>query len=674
MKSLMQPITALSGVGPKTATHLESLGIHTIEDLLYYFPFRYDDIQERALATLQDQEKVVLKGTIATPPVVTYFGPKKNRLTFQLTVDHTPVRVTFFNQSFLKNSLQQNMEVAIFGKWDGKRRQLSGMKVMGRQNNENDFAPIYHVNKQVKQATLVKLIRQAYQDYERVIPEILPEAKVKEYGLMSRRQAIEQLHFPKNQKTYQQARQRMAYEELFLFELRMKLLKKEETADVGTVHHYDVEALRAFIQTLPFELTEAQKRATNDICRDLLSKKAMNRLLQGDVGSGKTVVAALAIYAMITTGQQAALLVPTEILAEQHFEELQRFFKGQEVNIACLVGSLSVKEKRKIMSGLLSGEIDVVVGTHALIQKEVAFQSLGLAIIDEQHRFGVNQRRALRQKGEGVEVLSMTATPIPRTLAITAYGDMDVSVINELPKGRKPVQTQVISHQEFGNLLHRLRERLDHKEQVYVICPLIEESEAIDAKNAEHVYEELLSYFSPSYRVGLLHGKMKAEEKEQLMADFVANKVSILVSTTVIEVGVNVPNATTMVIMNADRFGLAQLHQLRGRVGRGHKQSYCVLVANPKTEQGKERMAIMTQTNDGFVLSQKDLEMRGPGEFFGAKQSGIPEFKVANLVEDEAILNYAVRDAEALVKTPFATEDEFQPLIYYLKQHDQGID
>lgn len=674
MKSLQQPVTALTGVGPKTALALQSLNIQTVEDLLYYFPFRYDNIQARSLNELNDQEKVVLKGVIATPPVVTYFGPKKNRLTFQLTVDHVPIRVTFFNQSFLKNSLQQNMEVAIFGKWDEKRKQLSGMKVLGKKNENHDLSPIYHVNRQVKQASLVKWVQQAYDEYHHVIPELLPDAKVKEYGLMSRKEAIFEMHFPKNYHRYQQARQRMAYEELFLFELKMQLLKREEIGQLGDCHHYDVKALRQFIQTLPFELTQAQKKVTNDICRDLLAPKAMNRLLQGDVGSGKTVVAALALFAITTCHKQGALLVPTEILAEQHYAELQRLFTGTSLRVACLVGSMTPKEKRVILEQLQTGEIDIIVGTHALIQQEVTFASLGLAVIDEQHRFGVNQRKALRQKGERVDVLSMTATPIPRTLAITAYGDMDVSTIDELPKGRKPIQTSVVSHQQLSSVLDTLKQRLALGEQAYVICPLIEESEAIDAKNAEKVYEELCQYFAPMYRVGLLHGKMKAEEKETLMAAFVRNEVSVIVSTTVIEVGVNVPNATTMMIMNADRFGLAQLHQLRGRVGRGNQQSYCVLIADPKTEQGRERMDIMTTTTNGFVLSQKDLEMRGPGEFFGSRQSGLPEFKIANIIEDETILNYATRDAKQLAEHDFTKEDEYQPLVYYLKQHDQVID
>lgn len=672
MKQLQDAVMALSGVGEKRAESLATLGIFTIEDLLLYFPFRFDDIQERSLSDIQDQEKVVLKGTVATPAVVTYFGPRKKRLTFQMIVEHVPIRVTFFNQAFLQKQIIQDEEIAIYGKWDATRKSLSGIKIMGNQTQGEDFAPIYHVNKKVKQPTLISLIRQAYQEYQAVIPEILPQEYVQQYGLLSRKEAIYQMHFPSNATSYQRAHQRMAYEEFFVLEMKMQMLKATEGQKAGATHRYDVQLLRQFIQQLPFELTDAQKRVTNDICRDLLQPVSMNRLLQGDVGSGKTVVAALALYAVTTAHYQGALLVPTEILAEQHFNELQTLCQHTSLRIALLKGSTPPTERRTILEQLADGTIDIIVGTHALIQDSVHYHRLGIAVIDEQHRFGVNQRRKMREKGQGVDILSMTATPIPRTLAITAYGDMDVSVIDELPKGRKLIKTEWLKHEQFHDLLQQLQQPLSYGEQIYVICPLIAESEAIDAKNAEALYKELCQYFEPHYHIGLLHGKMKADEKEALMDAFTQNHIQILVSTTVIEVGVNVPNATRMIIMDADRFGLAQLHQLRGRVGRGVKQSYCYLVANPKNKLGEERMTIMTQTSNGFTLSEKDLEMRGPGEFFGAKQSGVPEFRVADLVQDQVILDYAVRDAKRLIQQPhWEDEDAYSPLVYYLSQHMQ---
>lgn len=667
MKTLLDPISVLKGVGPKKVEQLGSLGIETIEDLLLYFPFRYDDLQVRSLNELSDQEKVVLKGTVATPAVVNYFGPKKSRVIFQMLVDHVPVRVTFFNQTYIKNSIEQDQEVAVYGKWDSARRQLTGMKLIGKSQGENDLSPIYHVNKQVKTHQLQSLIRQAYTEYEKVIPEILPDEYVEKYHLMPRKQAIWTMHFPENMHRYEQARQRMAYEELFLFELKMQRLRESETKGYGQSHPYDVEKLRALIATLPFELTPAQKRVTNEICRDLMRPMSMNRLLQGDVGSGKTVIAALVMYAVTTKGGQAALLVPTEILAEQHYKSLLEVYQGK-VKVALLTGSTSTKERRQILEELSTGSVDILVGTHAVIQKDVAFHNLQLGIVDEQHRFGVNQRKSLRQKGQAVDILSMTATPIPRTLAITAYGDMDLSVIDQMPSGRKPIQTKWVSHEEMPQLFQVTKDELDQGHQVYVICPLIAESEAIDAKNAETIYEEFKRAL-PTYRCGLLHGKMKATDKEVLMDEFVENKVQILVSTTVIEVGVNVPNASMMIIMDADRFGLAQLHQLRGRVGRGSTQSYCYLVANPSNEMGKERMKIMTETVDGFVLSQRDLEMRGPGEFFGAKQSGVPEFRVASLIDDQKILDAATADAKALQATDWEDKDEYSTLSYYLSSH-----
>lgn len=652
MDELNQSVAWLKGVGPKKSEVLNSLGIKTIYDLLTYYPFRYDDIQEKSLDEIQDQEKVVLKGTVLAEPVVSYYGFKKSRLVFRMMTEQAVIGVTFFNQPFLKSKINASEEIAIYGKWDGRRKALTGIKVLATQEEELDFSPIYHVNKQIRQKTLVDLIKQTWELYGHLLPENLPEWLTSKYRLMPKRQAAYAMHFPETIEENRLAKRRLAFEEFFLFQLKMIQLKKQETSkDLGKSIMYDVTVLKEFIKTLPFELTGAQKRVVNEICADLRSREHMHRLLQGDVGSGKTIVAAIALYAVVSEGLQGALMVPTEILAEQHMESLTDVFSKTDVKVGLLTSSTKTVERRQILADLASGEMDIIVGTHSLIQDDIIFNDLSLAIIDEQHRFGVNQRKALREKGNQADVLFMTATPIPRTLAITAYGEMDVSIIDELPAGRIPIETRWILPKQVDSVLTWLNSQLKNGQQVYVICPLIEESEMLDVKNATEIYEHLKQFFEPNFKVGLLHGKMKSQEKDEIMTEFKDNDMQILVSTTVIEVGVNVPNATTMMIMDADRFGLAQLHQLRGRVGRGSLASYCILVANPKSDQGKERMKIMTETTDGFVLSQKDLEMRGPGDFFGSKQSGLPEFKVGDIVADEMILETARVEATQLIET-----------------------
>lgn len=652
MDELNQSVAWLKGVGPKKSEVLNSLGIKTVYDLLTYYPFRYDDIQEKSLDEIQDQEKVVLKGTVLAEPVVSYYGFKKSRLVFRMMTEQAVIGVTFFNQPFLKSKINASEEIAIYGKWDGRRKALTGMKVLATQEEELDFSPIYHVNKQIRQKTLVDLIKQTWELYGHLLPENLPEWLTSKYRLMPKRQAAYAMHFPETIEENRLAKRRLAFEEFFLFQLKMIQLKKQETSkDLGKSIMYDVTVLKEFIKTLPFELTGAQKRVVNEICADLRSQEHMHRLLQGDVGSGKTIVAAIALYAVVSEGLQGALMVPTEILAEQHMESLTGVFSKTDVKVGLLTSSTKTAERRQILADLASGEMDIIVGTHSLIQDDIIFNDLSLAIIDEQHRFGVNQRKALREKGNQADVLFMTATPIPRTLAITAYGEMDVSIIDELPAGRIPIETRWVLPKQVDSVLTWLNSQLKNGQQVYVICPLIEESEMLDVKNATEIYEHLKQFFEPNFKVGLLHGKMKSQEKDEIMTEFKDNDMQILVSTTVIEVGVNVPNATTMMIMDADRFGLAQLHQLRGRVGRGSLASYCILVASPKSDQGKERMKIMTETTDGFVLSQKDLEMRGPGDFFGSKQSGLPEFKVGDIVADEMILETARVEATLLIET-----------------------
>lgn len=671
-KMLQESITKLAGVGEKRAQALADLGIVTIENLLSYYPFRYDDIKERNLAEINDQEKVTIKGIVVSPPVVNRFGYKKSRLQFRMMQDRDVFSVSFFNQPYLKDKVVVSEDIAIYGKWDAKRKALTGMKILGAKQ-EGDFAPIYHVSKAVRQQTLVDLIRKAFARFGDQIEENLPLSLMEKYRLMGRKDAMYAMHFPQDPDQHHQAKRRVVFEEFFLFQMKIQGLKKEEKSEKhGIVISYDVERVKEFTQKLPFKLTGAQKRVTNEICRDFLQPKHMQRLLQGDVGSGKTVVAAIALYAAVTAGFQGALMVPTEILAQQHLGSLQQLFDPLEVHTALLTSSTKSKERQQIIEQLQQGEIDVVVGTHSLIQEGVDFSNLGLVITDEQHRFGVNQRRGLREKGFQPDVLFMTATPIPRTLAITAYGEMDVSIIDEMPAGRIPVETRWIKRGQLSDALKNAQLELQNGRQMYVICPLIEESETLDVQNAVELYEELKNYFAPEFVVGLLHGKMKSEEKEAIMEGFKENEIQVLVSTTVIEVGVDVPNATTLLIMDADRFGLAQLHQLRGRVGRGQEASYCILVANPKNELGKERMKIMTETNNGFIVSQKDLELRGPGEVFGFKQSGLPEFVAADIVADANVLEVAKDEAQNLwQKKDWQLLPEYAGLFSYLKETDK---
>lgn len=666
--NLQDPVTALSGVGEKRAETLANLGIETIEDLLSYYPFRYEDIQERQIQEINDQEKVTLKGLVVSPAVLNRFGYKKSKLSFRLMQENDVFMVSFFNQPYLKDKVVVGEEIAIYGRWDAKRQTLNGMKILSSSSQNEGFSPIYHVNKSIRQTTLIQLIKQAFEQYYGYIKENLPQNLVDKYRLFARNEAMWAMHFPKTMEDHHQAKRRVIFEEFFVFQMKIQGLKTKEKAEKnGLSIPYDIQKLKAFIASLPFELTNAQKKVTNEICKDLLSPKHMQRLLQGDVGSGKTIVAAIVLYAATTAGFQGALMVPTEILAQQHYQSLAELLRPFEVNVALLTGSTKTKERQQILADLKSGELDIIIGTHALIQDEVDFAHLGLVITDEQHRFGVNQRKVLREKGYKPDVLFMTATPIPRTLAITAYGEMDVSIIDEMPAGRIPIVTRWVLPKQLDQVLKWGQTELASHHQMYVICPLIEESESLDVENAQKIYEQLRDYYAPDYQVGLLHGRMKNDEKDAVMQAFKENQLQVLVSTTVIEVGVNVPNATAMIIIDADRFGLAQLHQLRGRVGRGSQASYCILVANPKNEVGKERMKIMTQTNNGFVVSQKDLELRGPGEVFGNRQSGLPVFHFADIVADAHILEVAKEEAQAI----YAQKDwqilpMYQDLVNYL--------
>lgn len=641
-------LSVLPGVGPKRLESLQSLGINNVYDLLFYFPFRYEDMEAKSLDQAADQEKILLKGVVASDPAVFRFGYKKTRLNVRLLVENESIMVTFFNQPWLKDKFETGNEAAVYGKWNENRRSLTGMKVID-VNSDDSIDSVYSVNKSIHQKTLVNLIKAAYEKYADEIETIIPDYLREKYKLLDDRQIVSGVHFPKSEEQSDAARRSAKFREFFLFQCGLQSIKLEdEQKNIGIEEKYDQTFIDKFVQGLPFELTEAQNRVVQEILNDMASKHHMNRLLQGDVGSGKTIVSVIAMLASVTAGYQAAIMAPTEILAQQHFDKISKLLTPLKMRTALLTGSQTKKEHDFITGDIKNGKTNVIVGTHALIQDSVDFKNLGLIVIDEQHRFGVNQRKAMREKGDNPDVLAMTATPIPRTLAITTYGDMDVSRIDQLPAGRKKVETYWIRSQKVEQMYHFVEKELTTGAQVYVVTPLISESEKMDLKNAELIYDKFTELFGGKYQIGLLHGQMPNDQKESVMNDFSDKKIDILVSTTVIEVGVDVPNASVMVIYDANRFGLSQLHQLRGRVGRGKKQSYCILIADPNNEAAVERMKILTSTNDGFVLAEEDLKMRGAGDLLGNRQSGLPEFKVGNPINDINILEVAQEEATRL--------------------------
>ncbi|WEG15658.1 ATP-dependent DNA helicase RecG [Alkalihalophilus pseudofirmus] len=668
------PVTEVKGVGEETAKQMAGMNVHTVQDLIEHFPFRYEDYQLKDLQDTKHDERVTVVGVVQSEPSIRYYGKKKNRLSVRLLVNQILITVTFFNRAFLKKYFQIGQEVTVTGKWDQHRMTIAGSECHpGRVEKEQTIVPVYSVSGKLTSKSLKKYIYQAMQQYGEDIPEVLPESFLEKYKLPTKREAIYRLHYPSKDEATKHARRRMVYEEFLFFQLKMQAYRKiNREQSVGVPLMLDRNKVRDFVSGLPFPLTGAQKRVVKDILHDIESDYRMNRLLQGDVGSGKTVVAAVCMYAVVQAGKQAALMVPTEILAEQHVSSLKPLLEPFGIEVELLSGSVKGKKRRERLERLESGEMHIAVGTHALIQEDVIFHDLGLVITDEQHRFGVEQRRVLRDKGEHPDVLFMTATPIPRTLAISVFGDMDVSIIDEMPAGRKVIETYWTKHDMLDRVLGFIEKELHAGRQAYVICPLIEESESLDVQNAIDVHAILQQHYSGKFKVGLMHGRLHPKEKDEVMEAFSENSTQILVSTTVVEVGVNVPNATVMVIYDAERFGLAQLHQLRGRVGRGDAQSYCILLADPKSEVGKERMRIMTETNDGFVLSERDLELRGPGDFFGSKQSGLPNFKVADVVHDYRALEVARQDAAELVNKADFFEN---PVYSYFRKYleDSGV-
>ena len=654
MSDLKKDIQFVKGIGPKKAYKLNKLGIFTLKDLLYYFPRQYEDRNNlKKIVELKNEDKATIKALIVG---ITTSNPRKGMTLTKIDVkDETGyAKLVFFNQPYISNTFKSGDTILVFGKVkkEFKNIEFSSCEIEHLSNSPKNtckIMPIYPLTFGVTNKEIISIIKSVLSNKELIIKEYLPKGIIDKYKLCSIDYAIRNIHSPSNKESFKIALYRIIFEEFLILQLGLFMFKNGVT-EVEGIKFEENEKLKDIISSLPFKLTKAQNRALNEIIEDMKSPKVMNRLVQGDVGSGKTVVALLALANCVLNGYQGALMAPTEILAEQHYISLTETLKEFGMNVELLVGSLTKKQKEKVLERVKNKEIDILIGTHALIEDKVEFDRLGLVITDEQHRFGVRQRGKLSDKGNNPDVLVMTATPIPRTLALILYGDLDISIIDELPPGRQPIDTIAVSKDKRDRAYNNLvRAEVEKGRQVYIVCPLVEESEAIEAKAAVELVEELKQEYFSDLKVGLLHGKMKASEKESIMKSFKNKELDILVSTTVIEVGVNVPNATLMIIENAERFGLAQLHQLRGRVGRGKHKSYCILIYASKSEVCRQRMSIMEETNDGFKISEKDLEIRGPGEFFGTRQHGLPELKIANIFKHMKILKIAQQEARYII-------------------------
>lgn len=659
-QDLQEKVSTLKGVGPKKQQRFLKLNIETLEDLLYHFPRDYEDRREtKKVRDLVDGEKTSLELRVHPLKKRRAFGKGPSLLQLIGQDDTGRMIITFFNQPYLNQKLSGGTKLRIYGE---VKRGPKGLEITNpdftildekRQNPWQEIFPIYPLTKDISHKELVKLIRMLLESLKKEnrqdLFENLPEELINENKLCQRLMALEHIHFPQNAKGLKVAKYRLVYEEFFFLMITLNFKKTKVREQSGIPLQGDRE-VQKFLQALPFEATKAQETVIQEVLQDLKRPVPMSRLVQGDVGSGKTVVAMAALVAAVAGKTQGAMMAPTEILAKQHFKTLSQFLNPLGISVGLLTGSLTPKNKKLMQEKIREGKIDVVVGTHAVIGEKVDFHNVSVVITDEQHRFGVRQRKTLSGKGRNPHVLVMSATPIPRTLAYILYGDLEVSVIDQMPKGRKPIKTKAYPMNQRDIVYEQMKDQLNQGRQAYVVCPLIDESETLDLNAAIDLQERLSKNILKDYKIGLLHGKMSNIDKENVMKKFTEGALQVLVSTTVVEVGVDVPNATVMVIENAERFGLAQLHQLRGRIGRGEHQSYCYLLHQQAKEHTQKRLEIMERTNNGFVISEKDLEIRGPGELFGLRQHGIYNLKIANFFRHQKILKKVQQDVKALLK------------------------
>ena len=633
----------INGIGPKSIKLLNNLGIYSVDDLVRNYPYRFDVIARRNIKDEKYYDNFVSDGIVESSPVVNFFKGKMNRLTFRCNIQNKIVKVTIFNRAFMKNNIKIGNVVTVIGKYNPKTEVITASNILLKGLDSGiEIIPIYHLCKGISTKQMSNFINSSLLDYD--VSDNLQSVIKEKYGFINEKEALSIIHNPKDENTLKTALKTLKYEELFTYMKKVKELKKNnEEHNSLYIKSIDDKKVNEFINNLPFELTIDQKKVINDMINDLKSDTKMNRLLQGDVGSGKTIVAFVLAYALYTSKYQSALMAPTEILATQHYENAVKLFKDTNLNVGLLTGKMTLKEKKEVYKKIESGEINFLIGTHALISDNTIFNNLGLVITDEQHRFGVNQRLLLKNKSDNVDVLMMSATPIPRTYALTIYGDTDISSIKTMPKGRIPVITKVKKTEELKDVLTGIYSALKNNNQAYVIAPMIEENEETDYTNVYDLKHKFELAFK-NYTVEILHGKMEKQEKDKIMDDYLNNKINILISTTVIEVGVDVKNATVMVIFDADRFGLSQLHQLRGRVGRNSLQSYCYLIS----DKDKKRLNIMEETLDGYKISEEDFKLRGQGDLFGNRQSGALLFKLSDIRKDFDLISKVRDDVEEL--------------------------
>ena len=627
-------LSKVTGIGTKNISLLNSVGIYDVTDLLSYYPYRYQIYKINNINDVKSNENVIIEGIVDSVPIVRFFAAKKNILSFRLYTSNKLINVSIYNRAFMKRNITPGKTITILGKYDEKKNTLVANNIILSKIEDNKIESIYHLTNGLNNKTLSKLIKNAL-DMNIETVDYIPDYLNERYGFINKMDAIRKIHFPIDLQEIKEAKLKLIYEELFLFMLKINYLKYLKTTDIKKepkqCNKLDVQN---YINTLPFELTKDQITAVKEIYNDLTSNKRMNRLICGDVGSGKTIVGIISAYITYLSGYQTALMAPTEILATQHYENVKKLLSNTNINIALLLGTTKKKEKETIYKDLKNGKIDLLIGTHALLSDKVSFKNLGLVITDEQHRFGVTQRESLRNKGALPDILYMSATPIPRTYALTIYGDMDISLIKTKPSGRKEIKTIIKDEKEIKNVLYLMLEELKKNHQIYVVSPLIEENETLDLTPVTELKTKMELAFNNKVKIGLLHGKLTKEEKETVMNDFISGKTKVLVSTTVIEVGVDNPNATMMVIFNAERFGLATLHQLRGRIGRDSLESTCILIGSEKNE----RLSVLASSSDGFYITEKDYEMRKEGDIFGVRQSGDMSFKIADIKRDFKVL------------------------------------